>query len=78
MEPNELIPSPEYNVNGLIIRWPETVTPPEWLTQAADGCCELSPDNGMRRFQRYKLNAGQINELAATRAGGVNWQAVEA
>lgn len=76
MEPNELIPSPEYNVYGLIIRWPETVTPPEWLTQSADGCCELRPENGMRRFQRYKLNAGQINELAAARARSVAWQAV--
>lgn len=73
MEHDELIPSPEYNTYGLIIRWPETVTPPEWLTQSADGCCELSPNSGMRRFQRYKLTAGQINELADARAGGVHW-----
>ena len=78
MAHDEMIPSPDYNTFGTVIHWPIGAEPPEWLTQSADGCCELSPENGYRRFQRYKLNAGQINELAAARAGGVNWQAVEA
>lgn len=77
MAHDELIISPEYNSPQTVILWPEGETPPEWLTESADGCCELLPENGMKRYQRWKLTAAQLNDLAAATAQGIAWQAVE-
>ena len=74
MAHDEMIPSSDYNTHGTVIHWPIGAEPLAWLTESADGCCELEATETHRRFQRYKMTAAEINALADSRSS-VDWYA---